>query len=110
MTDFPPFKKASLYKDPDHITATDKTHPFDFFDSPWFKDATKQLCIDGWPAFIVPLNIGIRQARESYNSVALDNVRLNEIIYQLHSKLKMAEIENSILKINGKAARNKDGI
>jgi hypothetical protein len=53
-----------------------KKNPFELFDSPWFKDATKQLCIDGWPTFIVPLNIGIEQAKDAYSALKAECERL----------------------------------
>lgn len=62
------------------MTEAVEKNPFELFDSPWFKDATSQLCADGWPAFIVPLNIGIRQAREAYSALKEEINHLSHII------------------------------
>lgn len=42
--------------------------------------------------------------------LARSYLKLDKENYDLRSKLKLAEIEIEILKLNGKAARNKDGI
>jgi hypothetical protein len=53
-------------------------NPFELFDSKWFRDATEQLCIDGWPIFIVQVNIGIQQARKAYSALKAECERLKD--------------------------------
>lgn len=53
--------------------------PKDFFNSEWFKDGTKKLCSDGWPTFVVPLNIMVNKMLEENQA--------------LQSKLEKAEAE-----------------
>lgn len=50
-----------------------KLTPREFFESEWFKDATQKLCADGWPTFVVPLNVKIREALDAYDRLAEEN-------------------------------------
>lgn len=43
----------------------------EFFEGEWYKDGLKQLCADGWPTFVVPVNIKIRELIE-------ENAKLRE--------------------------------
>lgn len=70
---------------------SDKQNPFELFDGEWFKDATSQLCADGWPAFIVPLNIGIRKIRESHQE-------LKSALESANAELEAAKAEIAKLK------------
>lgn len=41
-----------------------KVTPKEFFEGEWYKDGIKQLCADGWPTFVVPVNIQVRNLLE----------------------------------------------
>ena len=61
-------------------------NPFSFFRTPWFKDAISQLCADGWPTFIVPLNIKINQCEEAYEALKIENESLKLQVKLLSEK------------------------
>ena len=48
----------------------------DFFEGEWYKDGLKQLCADGWPTFVVPVNIKIRELIEENAKLRAENERL----------------------------------
>lgn len=55
---------------------SDEKNPFDFFQTYWFKDATSQLCADGWPTFVVPLNVKISECKSEYEKLKAENAEL----------------------------------
>lgn len=46
--------------------------PFEFYQSPWWKDATRQLCADGWVEFVLSLNCMVRDAKDAYDAVCAE--------------------------------------
>ena len=50
--------------------------PKEFFESEWYKDGIKQLCADGWPTFVVPVNIKIRELLEQNQDLA-EQIKVN---------------------------------
>ncbi len=84
--------------------------PFELFDTPWFKDATGQLCADGWPAFVVPLNVEIRKAKEAYQAALNKIDKLTAENAEFARKLEKCKqqrdfwINNADLGINESAA------
>ena len=69
-------------------------NPFSFFRTPWFKDAISQLCADGWPTFIVPLNIKINECEEAYEALKKENEAL-----KLQVKLLSEKTFNDVQKL-----------
>lgn len=50
--------------------------PFDFYQSPWWKDMNNKLCADGWPQIVVALNCMIRDAKNDYEQLQKQNHEL----------------------------------
>ena len=65
--------------------------PKEFFESEWYKDGTKQLCADGWPTFVVPVNIKIRELLEQNQDLA-EQIKVNLAGQERELKL-MHEVE-----------------
>lgn len=79
---------------------TEVKNPFDFFESSWFKDATVQLCADGWPTFIVPLNVKIRECKESYEQLQKENEKVKNSYSVLRKQLSVDFQYQEIEKLN----------
>lgn len=64
--------------------------PKEFFESEWYKDGVRQLCFDGWPGFVVPVNIQVKNLIEQ-NDHLLSKLeekereceRLKHILFQI---------------------------
>lgn len=54
--------------------------PFDFYQSPWWKDMNNKLCVDGWPQIVVALNCMIRDAKNDYEQLQKQNKELIEAL------------------------------
>jgi len=78
-------------------------NPFSFFRTPWFKDAILQLCADGWPTFIVPLNIKINQCEEAYEALKIENESL-----KLQVKLLSEKTFNDVQELQKENAKLRD--
>lgn len=55
--------------------------PKEFFESEWYKDGCRQLCADGWPTFIVPVNIQIKKLQSENQGL---RAVLNSALIYLH--------------------------
>lgn len=75
--------------------------PKQFFESEWYKDGCRQLCADGWPTFIVPVNIqikklqsenqGLREAIRSLLEIGkrdLSNPKYDSVFVELREALQ----------------------
>lgn len=72
--------------------------PKEFFEGEWYKDGSKQLCADGWPTFIVPVNIQIRKLIE-------ENDKLKEYLRQVQeSHKRQCDLNDKIHAKNQKLA------
>jgi len=76
--------------------------PFDFFQSPWWKDMNEQLCVDGWPQLVVCLNSFVNEAKQDYEAVVADryesharNIQLYQINQRLVEALVRIETEDN---------------
>lgn len=50
--------------------------PQEFFESEWYRDGLKQLCVDGWPTFVIPVNIQVSKLISDYDKLKEENQRL----------------------------------
>lgn len=68
----------------------------EFFEGEWYKDGVKQLCADGWPTFIVPVNI---KAMELLGENAKLETELAELRERCEAYRKAVEIAKIRLDI-----------
>lgn len=58
--------------------------PFAFKDSEFWKDASKKLCVDGWPQVVVTLNVAMRDMKDAHtqSQVQIEELRRKLIRYE----------------------------
>ena len=84
-----------------------KKDPFEFYQSPWWKDATDKLCADGWPEFVFPLNCMVRDAKAADQTVvdelnnAVESIKAAKEIVKFDKERlqKIAFLESELAKL-----------
>lgn len=67
-----------------------------FFNGEWYKDGVKQLCADGWPTFIVPVNIKVMELLEENSKIEVELAELRERCAEYEKILKSIDTDTEI--------------
>lgn len=56
----------------------------EFFNGEWYKDGIRQLCTDGWPTFVVPVNIRIQEMLDELDQLQAQLTQERESFKNFH--------------------------